>query len=175
MGFFSWDCKGCNEAILSPWSVNQTNRWRAYAIATKQDGSTVKGLYDGYGRIDVNCIYTPQNCLKLEGTLAKLYCVPLRNLSRVELTRAAPAIWHVLCYNAASTKERKDVTPSSDAICQGYFFNHSQEGAYNSPAPGQPGMHQEPAYWTGELDATDKLFVSWLTEFTARIDGGDLL
>lgn len=45
MGYFSWDCKGCNH------SVREGHGWMGKAVVQGKDGSVVKGEYDGYGRI----------------------------------------------------------------------------------------------------------------------------
>jgi hypothetical protein len=46
MGFFSWDCKCCGESLKSG------NDWMSQAVVVADDGSVVKGEYDGYGRVD---------------------------------------------------------------------------------------------------------------------------
>jgi len=46
MGFFSWECPCCGE------SIKQGNDWMGKCVALSDDGSVVKGDYDGYGRID---------------------------------------------------------------------------------------------------------------------------
>lgn len=46
MGFFSWDCKGCNH------SVREGKGWMGKALVQGHDGSTASGEYDGYGRLE---------------------------------------------------------------------------------------------------------------------------
>lgn len=45
MGFFSWDCKGCNH------SIREGHGWMGKAVVVGKDGSTARGEYDGYGRV----------------------------------------------------------------------------------------------------------------------------
>lgn len=45
MGFFSWDCKGCEH------SVREGRGWMSKAVAQGSDGDTASGSYDGYGRL----------------------------------------------------------------------------------------------------------------------------
>ena len=46
MGFFSWDCKGCDH------SIREGRGWMSRAVAQGDDGDTASGEYDGYGRLD---------------------------------------------------------------------------------------------------------------------------
>ena len=45
MGFFSWDCKGCEH------SIREGKGWMAKAVVQGRDGDTASGSYDGYGRL----------------------------------------------------------------------------------------------------------------------------
>jgi hypothetical protein len=51
MGFFSWECPLCKHSIRAPYVVNTISAWMNDAVLVNPDGSTVKGAYDGYGRI----------------------------------------------------------------------------------------------------------------------------
>lgn len=51
MGFFSWDCKGCGHSVRHGGATNADSRWMSAAVLLTPDGSTVKGEYDGYGRV----------------------------------------------------------------------------------------------------------------------------
>lgn len=46
MGYFSWDCRGCGH------SVREGRGWMGKAVVQSEDGSTFKGSYDGYGRVE---------------------------------------------------------------------------------------------------------------------------
>lgn len=51
MGFFSFQCKGCGNSILSPYAIGDKNAWMAEVTAVYPDGTILSGTYDGYGRI----------------------------------------------------------------------------------------------------------------------------
>lgn len=51
MGMFSWDCPVCHHSIRSNHSTNKTSQWMAQAVAVLDNGSTLVGEYDGYGRV----------------------------------------------------------------------------------------------------------------------------
>ncbi len=75
MGFFSWNCKRCQMAIMNPYQVNEETSWLNDAVAITKDGSILKGSYDGYGRINDRdiCMYDfdfemyHNACWELEG------------------------------------------------------------------------------------------------------------
>jgi hypothetical protein len=46
MGFFSWDCKCCGE------SMKEGNDWMGDVVIVGDDGSVIRGKYDGYGRVE---------------------------------------------------------------------------------------------------------------------------
>lgn len=52
MGVFSWNCRKCGESIVNNMVINRTNAWMSDAVLVSKDGQTLKGNYDGYGRID---------------------------------------------------------------------------------------------------------------------------
>lgn len=45
MGYFSWECKCCGE------SAKSGDDWMGQVVVVGSDGSTIKGKYDGYGRV----------------------------------------------------------------------------------------------------------------------------
>lgn len=47
MGFFSWDCKGCDNSIKAPHPAD----WQSKAVVLFPNGDRVSGQYDGYGRV----------------------------------------------------------------------------------------------------------------------------
>lgn len=51
MGFFSWDCKGCNHSIRSRDSVVDESEWMMQVVVLKRNGGKLVGEYDGYGRV----------------------------------------------------------------------------------------------------------------------------
>ena len=51
MGFFSWNCKGCNESIKAPYDIPKEMAWQNEAVLMCEDGTMVCGDYDGYGRV----------------------------------------------------------------------------------------------------------------------------
>jgi len=52
MGFFSFECKGCGHSILSDYAVDKgENEWMKDCVAVAEDGSILRGEYDGYGRV----------------------------------------------------------------------------------------------------------------------------
>ena len=52
MGFFSWNCKVCELAILSPYDLPDGLKWMNEAVALLDGGTKLIGDYDGYGRIN---------------------------------------------------------------------------------------------------------------------------
>jgi hypothetical protein len=54
MGFFSWECKSdtCDHrSIISSYATSGHNAWMINVTAICEDGSILKGDYDGYGRL----------------------------------------------------------------------------------------------------------------------------
>lgn len=50
MGFFSWDCKECDESIKAPHGIPKQMAWQNECVATNGE-NTIKGEYDGYGTV----------------------------------------------------------------------------------------------------------------------------
>lgn len=51
MGFFSWNCKGCNESIKAPYDIPEPITWQNDAVCLSMNGNVTLGKYDGYGRV----------------------------------------------------------------------------------------------------------------------------
>ena len=51
MGFFSWNCKACGHPMLSSYVTDEHNEWMSDVVVLAEDGSVLKGEYDGYGRV----------------------------------------------------------------------------------------------------------------------------
>lgn len=45
MGYFSWNCKACGESM-------KEGGWMGNVAIISEDGSVVRGIYDGYGRVE---------------------------------------------------------------------------------------------------------------------------
>lgn len=93
MGFFSYNCEECGHAVLSPYSTSQRNAWMAQAVAISENGTTIIGEYDGYGRID-----------------------------GMEYAICDATVYHQACWEqAGKPHEFKGESPSAED--QGFFFN----------------------------------------------------
>ena len=54
MGFFSSDCRGCNQSIKSPYDMDEDIRWQNEMVCLSESTEVViQGNYDGYGRTDI--------------------------------------------------------------------------------------------------------------------------
>lgn len=62
MGFFSWNCKECGHPMLCSAATEKKNRWMNEVVVIEDNGSILKGEYDGYGRVNDREIdfYAPQ-------------------------------------------------------------------------------------------------------------------
>ena len=109
MGFFSWNCRGCEHPLLSLWATNPTNAWMQRAVVVESpspwsEGRVLEGTYDGYGRLDgqeINHQYSGT------GTEYK-----------------EPGCWHRACWVKAG--KPADYAPSKSADDQGYFFDEGE-------------------------------------------------
>lgn len=108
MGFFSWECKGCDHPLLSEYAVNSINAWMMRCVVVTEDGAILKGSYDGYGRL-----VTPSDELDF--------------VTNYDTFTA----WHEACWLAAGSPSHYQ-GPSKYADDQGYFFD---EGAHDMPEP----------------------------------------
>jgi len=51
MGFYSFDCKHCGHPALSRRATDRHNKWMNDVVALFENGKTLVGDYDGYGRV----------------------------------------------------------------------------------------------------------------------------
>ena len=93
MGFFSWQCKGCDHPLLSSYATNDINDWMRKVVVIEEGGSILQGDYDGYGRVDERDI---------------------------NWSYATPCVWHQACWEKADCPVSYD--PSDRAEDQGFFF-----------------------------------------------------
>lgn len=105
MGFFSWDCRGCQHPLLSSYSTNHINRWMQDAVVIRRNGVLMRGHYDGYGRVDGKSI-------------------PVLN----------PEVWHAACHRAAGSPVRF-TAPSKHSEDQGFFFREGTHDLQEPKAP----------------------------------------
>lgn len=93
MGFFSWNCKGCNHPALSHMACTvELNDWMTQCVVLKENGTRIIGEYDGYGRVNGYDIYED----------------------------GEPCLWHLACWRMAGKPEYSQ--PSKSARDQGWFF-----------------------------------------------------
>lgn len=107
MGFFSQDCAGCGHPALSVYAINGINAWMQYVVAISPGGSILRGIYDGYGRIDDgNGVYD-------------------------SAVGADNTVWHLACWQVAGSPLDYQ-GPSRHSDDQGYFFD---DGAHDMERP----------------------------------------
>lgn len=102
MGFFSWNCRGCEHPLLSRWATDGANAWMQQAVVVEAEGRVLEGEYDGYGRVgDWPLRYGPWTddnaCLN------------------------NPGCWHRACWDKAGNPA--DYSPSTMSDDQGFFFD----------------------------------------------------
>lgn len=102
MGFFSWQCKGCDQSVKAPYNLDNL-AWQSEAVFIDTDGTVYSGEYDGYGRID-------HPDLEDDGDI---------------WGQGAPELWHKLCWEASG--EPSYSGPSEQSQDQGYFFDYDEE------------------------------------------------
>ncbi len=95
MGFFSWNCKRCGLAIMSPYSVDSENVQLNDAVAITQEGEVFQGEYDGHGH--------------------------LGDMIDDELCNN-PEMYHQVCWELAG-KPTEYTEGSENASNQGFFIN----------------------------------------------------
>jgi len=78
MGFFSWDCKGCDH------SVREGHGWMGKAVVQGSDGDTASGSYDGYGNLSGSTGNT--ELADMDGKFALYHKVCFKLLGRPEFT-----------------------------------------------------------------------------------------
>jgi hypothetical protein len=113
-GFFSWQCLGCGRSLLSSNAVDRGNDfgWMTDVVAVFQDGSVVKGEYDGYGRIDGSG--------------------PTVEVVDDMWGKDGPSLWHEACWKKKGRPSWKGPSPS--ARDQGFFIDESE---YQGAVPGR--------------------------------------
>jgi len=94
MGFFSWNCNSCGHPLLSHYVLEDRNAWMSNGVAILEDGSVLRGEYDGYGRLNDHEIND----------------------------FGSPECYHEACWNLEG-KPTEYNQPSEDARDQGYFFD----------------------------------------------------
>lgn len=109
MGFFSQECERCHKSILSPYSISQTNAWMSVVVVLYPDNNIFKGIYDGYGRVEIN-----------GGKTIVEDAVGWDN-----------QVWHAACWELDG-KPTTYTHASQAAADQGYFYN---EEDYDIPDP----------------------------------------
>ena len=120
MGFFSWNCRGCDHPLLSRYATNRVNAWMEEVAVIAHTGTLLVGFYDGYGRVDVTVHGNGKGT-----TIPTLGC------------RREPSVWHRRCWeNAGSPKE---YVPSASSDDQGYFFSPGAHDMKEAPKKKQPG------------------------------------
>lgn len=124
MGLFSWECRGCNKSILSPYSICKAgyveapdddgragytqmydNGWMSDCVVVSEDGFVIMGVYDGYGRIETAEFTT-------------------------DVTQGDPCMWHKACWLKAGKPGYDE--PSVHSSDQGFFFEQRE---YDIPCP----------------------------------------
>jgi hypothetical protein len=95
MGFFSWECPCCKHSIRSEASTNKDSAWMSKAILVWSEGSTLRGEYDGYGRL------TTRSGREVEGLGEG----------------PDPSLYHQACWDLLKPGYR----PSENAHDQGFF------------------------------------------------------
>lgn len=116
MGFFSADCTGCGHPLLSAYATTEVNAWMQRGVTVFEDGSIVKGLYDGYGHYQRTGSHSQG--LGFESFEDVVY----------------GTVWHEACWKVAgSPTDFRGI--SKDSADQGYFF---EDGAHDmvEPVPG---------------------------------------
>ena len=104
MGFFSWDCQGCGHPMLSEWSASPSNDWMRSVVVIEATGSILKGIYDGYGRVESRPI---DYGTWVNGVLSH-----------------EPCCHHEACWLKAGSPT--DYTPSKSSDDQGFFFDEHE-------------------------------------------------
>ena len=98
MGFFSWNCNGCNKSIRSQYSISEDTEWMKRAVVIFPNGSRIIGEYDGYGRINDHDFYEAHG-FNYETKFS---------------------MWHEKCWEESGHPEFTE--PATNAEDQGYFI-----------------------------------------------------
>ena len=113
MGFFSWQCKGCDESIKAPYGLSEDVRWKNKVVMLMPNGTCISGDYDGYGRI-----HQPELTVEIDA---------VESLSE---------FWHSRCYSEANGPAY--TSPSDSALDQGYFDGDPLAGIRIRPDAPKP-------------------------------------
>ena len=111
MGFSSLNCLGCGHPMLSRWATNQVNDWMRQVVVIRPDGVTLRGEYDGYGRVSES----PIDPKDISGEGHKY----------ISESGELPACWHQACWLLAG--KPAEYTPSKWAADQGFFFGNEHD------------------------------------------------
>ena len=134
-GFFSWQCLGCGRSLLSSSAVDRNNDfgWMTDVVAVYQDGVTILGEYDGYGRIDGRDGET--------------------EIVDDMWGKDGPSLWHEACWKKKGRPSWKGPSPS--ARDQGFFLDESE---YQGAQPGRRASTGETMPFPPEmLEALDRV------------------
>jgi len=96
MGFFSWQCKGCDHSIKSPYSLPEGWEYMNEAVLLEPSGSIIMGMYDGYGRIGPGEY-------------------------EVNWETGDPEMWHKKCWENAGKPQYSGASDSAED--QGFFYD----------------------------------------------------
>ena len=99
MGFFSWNCRGCNESIKAPYDLPEAIEWQNDIVALRVGSGLLRGRYDGYGRVQTDA-------------------------GLVALPHEGAECWHFRCWEGAGSP-KSYTAASPDAEDQGFFYAHS--------------------------------------------------
>ena len=112
MGFFSYECQGCNRSVLAPYGGADPRL--SHTVVIKPDGSTFAGTYDGYGRVGYNDLGIPD----------------FKNVAGEHPMRGynvcPDSVWHHACW--VLSDEPGFTGPSANADDQGYIGFSEADG-----------------------------------------------
>jgi len=112
MGFFSWQCKGCDESIKAPYGLTEGTQWKNEVVMLMPNGTCISGDYDGYGSI-----HQPELTVEIEyGSCGEF--------------------WHSRCYSDANGPAYTSPSPSADD--QGFFDGDPLAGIRIHPDAPKP-------------------------------------
>ena len=105
MGFFSWNCPGCDHSIRSHHATSDKSEWMTKVVVVYQNGDRLSGTYDGYGHLG-------GDDMSLEGE-------PYRSM------------YHKACFTLLG--EPAFSAPSKCAKDQGYFVEDTEISEPKTP------------------------------------------
>ena len=95
MGLFSWECKGCDHSIKSPYDIPEGWEYMNEAVLLQEHEHPIIGDYDGYGRVGGYDI---------------------------QMVTDHPELWHKKCWENAGEPEYTG--HSKHAEDQGFFYDN---------------------------------------------------